>query len=79
MKLRVYLKGKIRTIKPGITFKEIKAKYPDAIKVGRIPTQDELEEWSSDGGCEALDGCWTEPDGYCEHNMPSWLLALGYI
>jgi hypothetical protein len=33
----------------------------------------------SEGGCEALDGCWVEPDGTCEHGEPSWLLRLGYI
>jgi hypothetical protein len=48
------------------------------------PTTDEpdletLEEWSADGGCEATDGCWVEPDGTCEHLHPSWLLQLGMI
>jgi hypothetical protein len=38
-----------------------------------------LEEWHSDGGCEASDGCWVEPDGVCQHGHPSWLLRLGYI
>jgi hypothetical protein len=31
------------------------------------------------GGCEALDGCWVEPDGTCPHGKPSWLLVLGYV
>jgi hypothetical protein len=48
------------------------------------PTEDEpdletLEEWASDCGCEATDGCWVEPDGTCEHGHPSWLIRLGFI
>jgi len=38
-----------------------------------------LMEWESEGGCEAVDGCYVEPDGVCEHGAPSWLLALGMI
>jgi hypothetical protein len=53
-------------------------KYPE-------PTTDEpdletLEEWMiDDGGCEATDGCWVEPDGTCPHGHPSWFLRLGLI
>ncbi|MCB0094183.1 MAG: hypothetical protein KDE50_00880 [Caldilineaceae bacterium] len=44
------------------------------------PDQETLEEWMYDeGGCEATDGCWIEPDSLCPHGHPSWLLALGYI
>jgi hypothetical protein len=43
------------------------------------PTVDMLEEWESEGGCEATDGCWVEPDGHCEHGRESWMLFLGYI
>lgn len=43
------------------------------------PSMKELMEWSEDGGCEATDGCWVEPDGVCEHGHPSWLLYLGMI
>ena len=43
------------------------------------PTSEQLEEWMGDGGCEAIDGCWVEPDGTCEHGEPSWLLELGLI
>jgi hypothetical protein len=43
------------------------------------PDLETLQEWMSDGGCEALDGCRVEPDGICEHGEPSWLLKLGYI
>ena len=43
------------------------------------PTLEELQEWTDDGGCEATDGCWVEPDDICEHGHPSWLLHLGMI
>lgn len=43
------------------------------------PSQRQLEEWEELGGCEATDGCWVEPDGYCQHGKPSWLVALGVI
>ena len=44
------------------------------------PSMGELEQWmSDDGGCEATDGCWVEPDGTCEHGCQSWLLELGAI
>jgi hypothetical protein len=41
------------------------------------PDWETLEEWLlEDGACEALDGCWTEPDGVCPHGYPSWLRVL---
>jgi len=45
------------------------------------PDFDELVEDEGDGGCEAAcpHGCWVEPDGWCEHGRPSWLLVLGFI
>jgi hypothetical protein len=43
------------------------------------PTMDEVEEWMTEDSCQATDGCWVEPDGWCEHNHPSWLLVLGVI
>jgi len=43
------------------------------------PDLSTLEEWMSDGGCEATDGCWVEPDGVCEHDARSWLLVMGLI
>ena len=45
----------------------------------REPTIEDLEEWISDAVAEATDGCIVEPDGYCEHGCPSWLIELGYI
>lgn len=45
-----------------------------------MPDIDELmeAEWE-DGGCEATDGCWVEPDGICEHGHKSWMLIMGVI
>jgi hypothetical protein len=45
----------------------------------RVPSIEQLEEWMAEGGCEATDGCWVEPDGQCEHGKRSWLLVLGMI
>ena len=78
-KIKVYTKERgVRALKAGITLNQYKAKYPDAIKV-HTPSMATLEEWDSEGGCEAIDGCWVEPDGSCEHGFDSWLLALGCI
>ena len=44
-----------------------------------MPDLETIEEWLSDGGAEATDGCGVEPDGICEHGCNSWLLVLGYI
>ena len=44
------------------------------------PDMETIEEWMiEDGGCEATDGCWVEPDGTCPHGHPSWFLRLGLI
>jgi hypothetical protein len=46
----------------------------------RRPSLEELQrQFEEDGGCEATDGCFVEPDGTCDHGQPSWLLALGLI
>jgi hypothetical protein len=46
----------------------------------RRPSLEELQrQVEEDGGGEATDGCWVEPDGTCDHGQPSWLLALGLI
>ena len=46
----------------------------------RRPSLEELQrQLEEDGGCEATDGCFVEPDGTCDHGQPSWLLALGLI
>jgi hypothetical protein len=43
------------------------------------PDVAQLEEWLAEGGAEATDGCWVEPDGTCEHGCLSWLLVLALI
>lgn len=43
------------------------------------PDLAQIMEWESEGSCEATDGCMVEPDGWCEHGHPSWMLRLGYI
>lgn len=45
----------------------------------KVPSVEQLEEWMAEGGCEATDGCWVEPDGVCEHGKKSWLLVLGMV
>jgi hypothetical protein len=46
----------------------------------RRPSLEEVQrQVEEDGGCETTDGYFVEPDGYCEHGQPSWLLALGLI
>jgi len=49
------------------------------LKHRKQPSQATLERWMNNGGCEATDGCWVEPDGRCEHGCESWLLVLGLI
>jgi hypothetical protein len=46
------------------------------------PEMEQIMEWEwDDGGCEAAcpHGCWVEPDGWCPHGRPSWMLVLGLI
>ena len=45
----------------------------------QVPDVETLMEWEEEGGCEATDGCWVEPDGICPHGRKSWLLELGLI
>jgi len=51
----------------------------DEAEMMETPSTGQLFEWMADGGCEATDGCWVEPDGECEHGCQSWLLVLGLI
>ncbi len=58
--------------------------FPDLGRFQRyaddMPDEETLLEWLDEGGgCQALDGCWVEPDGHCPHGLPSWLHALGMI
>ena len=79
-KLTVYCEDRgVRTLKEGVTLEQYQVKHPDAIKVRKPPCESKLMAWANDGGCEAVDGCWTEPDGTCEHGLPSWMLALNMI
>ena len=72
--------GVVKNYKAHCTKEYLEAKYGRPYeKVNRPPSIKTMETWSSDCGCEATDGCWTEPDGYCDHGKPSWMLALGYI
>ena len=43
------------------------------------PSTKQLVQWEAEGGCEATDGCWVEPDGVCPHGHKSWLLYLGLM
>lgn len=46
----------------------------------QVPDLETLIAWMmEDGGCEATDGCWVEPDDVCPHGHKSWLLELGLI
>lgn len=47
-------------------------------KKTREPSIKTMERWMSDGVAKATDGCRVEPDGYCQHGKPSWLVKLGY-
>ena len=44
----------------------------------KVPSQDQLEQWVNECGCETVAGEWTQPDGWT-NGAPSWLLALGMI
>jgi hypothetical protein len=47
--------------------------------MSRPSLEELLRQVEEDGGGEATDGCWVEPDGSCQHGKPSWLLVLGLI
>ena len=75
----VYRANRVRALKLDVSLSDYLAKHPDAYTVKHPPCVATLEKWSRDCGCKALDGCWVEPDGTCEHGKPSWLLAMGMI
>ncbi len=52
------------------TSASLQGKWPEPTE--EAPGLEQLAEWESEGGCEATDGCWVEPDGVCEHG---WLLT----
>ena len=52
---------------------------PDKNPIDDWPSLEQINEWLDEGGAEATDGCWVEPDGTCEHGKPSWLIVMGLI
>lgn len=59
---------------------EVREKLKKRYSTDHVPSFEEIESWVlEDGGCEATDGCWVEPDGTCPHGCDSWLLVLGLI
>ena len=48
-------------------------------KSHKPPSIRTMEKWMYDGVAKATDGCRVEPDGYCPHGKPSWLIQLGVI
>ena len=74
--------GRARTRNPGSRTDAPPTAKPQRKEVKRMrrPSLEELQrQVEEDGGCEATDGCFVEPDGHCEHQQPSWLLAVGLI
>ena len=65
------------TMGDGTPFPPKKPRWPQPTQ--SPPDVHVLCDWEMDGGCEATDGCWVEPDGICEHGHPSWLLIMGLI
>jgi len=80
--MNIYRDGTVRKLKDGLSKDQISAyfdRHPGAVECDSIPDMEALNEMAMDGICEAIDGCMVEPDGHCQHNLPSWLLALGCI
>ena len=83
--LHVYRNNRIIRIKEGYTKQDLiregyLVRHPDTIFCSSgIPSNKTLEKWMNDGVARALDGCRIEPDGTCEHDAPSWLIALHMI
>ena len=76
----VYSKERgIRILKEGADFLLYSTKYPSARLIKKPPTAATLERWAMDGVSKAIDGCTVEPDGYCRHQQPSWLIVMGLI
>ena len=74
--------GRARTRNPAMDGRAPHRQPPPRKEVNgmRRPSLEELQrQVEEDGGCEATDGCFVEPDGTCDHGQPSWLLVLGLI
>lgn len=74
-----YRAGKVRKLKPGVSVMDYVAQHPDAVPSCKPPTLEKLERWERDGYGRTPCGCKVEPDGYCQHNVPSWLIIMGFI
>jgi len=75
----VYSKAKgLRKLKEGVTLEKYQERFPDAIECFP-PSMEELEDMNFDGIVETPCGCQVEPDGYCSHGRPSWLIVFGII
>jgi len=75
---------KHKLLKDGVTESMIREKLPAAenIKLYKVdkPDIEDLKEWMFDSFCETpVCACAVEPDGYCHHGRPSWLIVLGLI
>jgi hypothetical protein len=51
----------------------------ESFELPDAPSTEQLMDWEAEGGCEATDGCWVEPDGICPHGCKSWLIEMGLI
>lgn len=58
-------------------------KIQQELELGAIrkPSMEELERamWEASVPVACPHGCYAEPDGYCPHGRPSWLLVMGLI
>lgn len=82
--IRIFREGRIFRVKEGLAISDLRDsgyfdRHPGAVVIDHMPSDSELNTWMNDCGCESIDGCWVEPDGTCEHGLPSWLLALRMI
>jgi len=60
--------------------KTYKYRDDEGIHEVEYPSIDQIRDWVFDvEDTETPDGCFTEPDGYCPHGLPSWLLIMGMI
>jgi hypothetical protein len=48
-------------------------------KKKKAPSIKTMQRWLYDGVAKTPCGCRVEPDGYCNHGKPSWLIILGLI
>ncbi len=81
-KIYVYVPGKLKIfrLKEGVDPYKFKIKHPGCIVTTKTPpTIGTMNKWIADGIGRTPDGCKTEPDGYCRHGWPSFLLLKGMI